>query len=110
LTDTISNNKFVGELEIPDDIEYDDEVYYEIKISKNNIDGESDRIPARPAIGVTNLRWSADEARRGETVTLTADLAEVSNGTEVTIIIYEHDQDGAATRSRNCRQPSPMSR
>jgi len=95
LTDTISNNKFVGELEVPDDIEIGDEVFYEVKISKNNVEGESDRIPARPAIQVTNMRWSADEARRGETVTLTADLARVGNGTEVKITIYEHDQDGA---------------
>ena len=95
LTDTISNNKFVGELEIPDDIEFDDEVYFEVKLSKNNISGESDRIPAQPPVSVTNLQWSANEARRGETVTLSANIVGVRNDTEVTITIYEHDQDGA---------------
>lgn len=95
LTDTISNNKFVGKLEVPDDIEEGDEVFFEVKISKCKIDGESDRIPARPAIGVTNMLWSAEEARRGETLTLTADLVGVASGTEVTVTIYEHDLDSA---------------
>ena len=95
LTDTIRNNKFVGQLEVPDDIEIGDEVYYEVEISKNNISGESDRIPARPAIQVTNMRWSAAEARRGETVALSADLAGVGDGTEVKVTIYEYDQNNA---------------
>ncbi len=95
IKDVIKNNKFVGELEIPEDIEFDDEVYFEVKLSKNGISGESDSIPTHPAVRVTNLAWSAAEARSGETVTLTADIAGVRSGTEVTLTIYEHDQDSA---------------
>jgi len=98
IKDIIKNNKYVGELEIPEDIELGDEVYFEVKLSKNGLDGESDRIPAQPPVSVTNLAWNKNEARRGDVLTLTADLAGVSNGTEVTIIIYEHDRDSAHDR------------
>lgn len=95
IKDVVKNNKFIGELEIPEDVEFDDEVYFEVKLSKNGISGESGRIPTHPAVRVTNLKWSAAEARSGETVTLSADVVGVRNGTEVTLTIYEHDQDSA---------------
>ncbi len=98
IKDTISNNLFVGEFEIPVDIEFDDEVYFEVKLSKNKIKDESDRIPARPGAQISNMQWSASEARRGETVTLSADVAGVLNDTEVTVTIYEYDRDSAHDR------------
>ena len=91
----INNNRFVGELDIPEDIELGDEVYFEVNISKNGIDEESDRIPAHPAVRVSNLAWSASEARRGEVLTLTADVLGVRNGTEVNVKVLEYDADGA---------------
>ncbi|MCP4570175.1 MAG: hypothetical protein GY841_21555 [FCB group bacterium] len=91
----INNNKFVGEFEIPDDIELGDEIYFEVKLPKNGLSGESNRIPAFPPAGVTNLQWSAEEARRGDTLILSADVSGVRNGTEIKIIIYEYDQDSA---------------
>jgi hypothetical protein len=94
----IRNNRFVGDLEIPEDIEFGDEVYFEVKLSKNGLSGESDRIPAHPAVRITNLAWSQDEARRGDVLTLSADIEGARSGEEVTIKIYEHDQDGAHDR------------
>ena len=41
------------------------------------------------------MKWSASEARRGDILTLSADVKKVQPGTEVTVTIYEHDQDGA---------------
>jgi hypothetical protein len=90
----IRGNKFVGQLDIPADIEIGDEVWFEVKLSKNSLSGESDRIPAFPGPNITNLKWSAEEARRGDVLTLTADAKGLRDGTEVTITIYEHDQDG----------------
>jgi len=89
----IKNNKFIGELEIPEDIELGDSVYFEVNLSDNGLDGESNRIPAKPPIKVTNMKWSAEEARRGDTLTLTADIEGVDEGTEAKIIIYEYDND-----------------
>jgi hypothetical protein len=61
--DKIKDNKYVGELEIPGDIELDDEIYFEVELSDNGLTGESNRIPVQPAIQVSNMKWSAREAR-----------------------------------------------
>ncbi len=90
----INNNKFIGELTIPKDVELDDEVYFEVELSKNGLSGESPRIPVVSPIKVTNMKWSAKEARRGDIVTLSADIEGAREGTEVAIIVYEYDADG----------------
>jgi len=95
IKDTIRNDRFVGELEIPQDIEVGDEIYFEVKLSKNGLSGESNRVPAFPAVHVTNWSWGQDEARRGDVLTLSADVEGLRTGTEVMLAIYEHDQDGA---------------
>ena len=93
VSDKIKNNKYVGEFEIPEDIELGDEVYFEVELPDNSLSGESDRIPARPPVRVSNMKWSAKEARRGDVLTLTANVQNVQNGTEVEITIYEYDRD-----------------
>ena len=98
IKDVIKNNKYVGELEIPDDIEFGDEVYFEIKLSKNGLSGESDRVQAYPPCNVSGLKWSAAEAERGDVLTLSADVQGVSDGTEALVTIYEYDQDKAHDR------------
>ncbi|UCD17302.1 MAG: carboxypeptidase regulatory-like domain-containing protein [Candidatus Zixiibacteriota bacterium] len=87
------NNVFIGALSSPSDIEPDDLVYFEVELSGNGISGESNRIPVW-LVEVTNMRWSAGEARRGDTLTLSADISGVPNETEVTVTIYEYDGDG----------------
>jgi hypothetical protein len=93
ISDVIKNNKFVGEFDIPADMEIDDAVYFEVDLSGNGLSGESNRIPVAPAIGVTNMKWSAKEARRGDLLTLSADISGCYNGTEATVTIYEYDRD-----------------
>ena len=95
LDGNIRGNKFVGELDIPEDIEVGDFVYFEVKLPKNSLSGESERIPAFPPLQIDNLRWSAAEARRGDTLKLSAEARGVRDGTPATLTIYEHDQDGA---------------
>jgi hypothetical protein len=94
ITGVIKNNRFLGELDIPEDIEIGDEVFFEVKLSKNGLSGESDRIPAQPAVRVSNMQWSAGEARRGDILTLSADVTGVKSGSEVLVKIYEYDRDG----------------
>jgi hypothetical protein len=93
VSSTIKNNKFIGELEIPEDIELGDYVFFTVSLPDNSLDGESNHIPARPPVEVTNMKWSADEARRGDKLTLSADIENVDDGTEAKIIIYEYDSD-----------------
>ncbi len=95
ISDTISNNVYVGELDVPEDIDLDDEAYFEVELSKNGLSGESSRIPCVLPAEISNMQWSASEAGRGDILTLSADIENVRTQTEVLITIYEHDEDGA---------------
>lgn len=95
IKDTIDSNRYIGFFEIPADVEPGDMAYFEVKLSANGIDGESSRVPVYPAPIVTNMAWSATEARRGDTLKLTADVDKVEPGTEATVTILEYDNDGA---------------
>jgi hypothetical protein len=95
IKDTIDSNRYIGHLEIPGDVEPGDMAYFEVKLSANGIDGESSRIPVYPAPVVTNMAWSAQDARRGDTLKLTADVDKVEAGTEATVTVLEYDNDGA---------------
>lgn len=94
----MSVNAFAGEFDVPEDIEIDDEVYFEFELSKNGLDGESDRIKAVPPLRVTNMKWDKEDARRGDTLKMSADVAGLRNGTEVRFVIYEYDERGANDR------------
>jgi len=91
----IRNNIFLGEFDIPERLETGDHVFFEVKLSKNGLDGTSNRIIVRPGPQVSNMSWSADQARRGDRLTLSADVDRVENGTEATVVIYEYDHDSA---------------
>ncbi|MBU0982233.1 MAG: hypothetical protein KKA42_00055 [candidate division Zixibacteria bacterium] len=95
---TMLGNRCAATLDIPVDAELNDKVYFEYELSKNDLDGESNRIPVQPVVRATNMKWSTKEARRGDTVTLTADVSGLRDHTEVTVTIYEHDQDKAHDR------------
>ncbi|MEE9443242.1 MAG: hypothetical protein V3V99_11325 [candidate division Zixibacteria bacterium] len=104
ISSTIRNNVFVGSFDIPDDVEADEEVYFEVKLSANGLSGESNRILARPRIVVSNMRWSAEEARRGDTLKLSADVSGCRDNDEAKITIYEYDSDGV--HDRICEIPA----
>ncbi len=93
LSGKIRSNSFVGEMDIDEDAEIGDTAYFEADISRAGVDGESNHVPILPPIEVTNMKWSAGEARRGDILTLSADIKGVPGGTEVKIIIYEYDRD-----------------
>jgi hypothetical protein len=89
----VKNNIFVGALAIPDDVKIGDQVYFEVDLPQNGLSGESNRITAVSSVVVTNMKWSAKEARRGDTLTLSADVQGCKSGTDAMITIYEYDQD-----------------
>ena len=94
VSDVIFGNQFLGTLTIPDNIKRGDTVYFEVELPQLNLKDESNHIPAGPPIKVTNMKWNVKEARRGDVVKMTADIAEVDEGTEVKVIILEYDADG----------------
>lgn len=95
ISDKISNNVYVGEFDVPEDIDLDDEAYFEVELSKNGLSGESSRIPCVLPADISNMQWGASEAGRGDVLTLSADVKNVRSETDVLITIYEHDRDGA---------------
>ncbi|RKX28588.1 MAG: hypothetical protein DRP47_04010 [Candidatus Zixiibacteriota bacterium] len=95
ISDVVRNSKYRGHFEVPEDMEIGDQVYFEVSFPGNGLDGESGRIPVVPLVRVNNLKWSAKEARRGDTLTLSAFVDGVREGTEVTVTIYEYDRDSA---------------
>jgi len=95
ITSVIRNNKFEQTVEIPEDIEIGDKVYFEVDFPKNGLKGESNLIPAVPAIRVMNMSWNAREAGREDILTLSADLSGLRDGSDVTVTIFEFDQDQA---------------
>jgi hypothetical protein len=95
IKDVMEANKYVGFFDIPADTEPGDHVSFEAKLPANSIGGESGTIPVYPAPVVTNMKWSAKEARRGDVLKLTADIDKVPGGTEALVTIFEYDRDGA---------------
>ena len=94
ISDVIFGNAYVGRFDVPEDTRIGDLIYFEVDFPKNGISGVSNRIPVFPPVRVTNMKWSAKEARRGDTLTLSADVMGLRHGTEASITIYEYDRDG----------------
>ena len=94
IKDKIYGNGFSGKLKIPDKIKPGDMAYFTVKLPQLGLKTESNRIRLVPKIEVSNMKWDKKEARRGDTLKLTADVEGVRDESEVKVIIYEHDRDG----------------
>jgi hypothetical protein len=95
VTGKVRGNKFIGEFTIPADTKLGDMVYFDVKLPKNGLSGTSNQVAVVPPIKVTDLSWSATEARRGDILTLKASVENLPDAAKVKIIIYEFDRDGA---------------
>jgi len=93
IEDKVYGNRFKGKWTISSKAK--DAIYFEAELRKHGLKKESEKMRIIPPIEITNAKWSQQEARRGDILTLTADVNEVPDGTEALIEIYEHDADGA---------------
>jgi len=98
IKDVIKNNSYVGEIKVPENIELDERIYFEVELPDNSLKGESGKIQVFPPVNVFNMKWSAREARRGDTLTLSAETNGVRDHTDVVVTIYEYDRDSAHDR------------
>jgi len=98
IKDTIKNNKYIGEFELPDKIQIGDQVSFEVELPDNGLKDVSEEVTVLPPIEISNMKWSAKEARREDVLTLSADIKGLYNGTEVKLTIYEFDLDGIHDR------------
>ena len=95
IKDKIHNNRYNGKMPIPKDITPGDNVWFEVKLSKQGLKGKSNIIPGMPEPALRKIQWDKKEARRGDIVKLQAELEQVADDTEAFVIIYEYDQDGS---------------
>jgi hypothetical protein len=72
-----------------------DNIYYEVELSSHGLSGRSDDLRIIPQRSITNARWSQQEARRGDIVTLSADVTNFPEGVGARFVIYEYDAEGA---------------
>ncbi len=98
ISDKIINNKYVGKVHIAEEAEIGDLAYFQVKLPSVNLEGESGRISIVLPIKVSNMQWSAAEARRGDILTLKADVKNANEGIPAKVVIFESDQDGAHDR------------
>ena len=89
----VFGDQFAGSIVIPEKAK--EEIYFTAKLPKHGLEMKSNKMIVFPLIKVTNLKWGQKEARRGDVVSLSADIEGLRDEVEVMIIIYEYDQDGA---------------
>ncbi|MDX1739981.1 MAG: hypothetical protein R3178_01760 [Rhodothermales bacterium] len=89
----LSGNRLSMEIMVPDAAR--DALYAEFKLPKHGLKQRSPPLLLTPPIQITNVKWDKQEARRGDTLQLTADVDEVADGTDAEVTIFEHDADGA---------------
>jgi hypothetical protein len=91
-------NRFSGEFSVPDDARLGDKVYFTVSLPDNGLEAESGRISVVPPIRVAGMRWSSDQVRRGDIVTMSADITGLPNGSEIEFVLLEHSSRGAHER------------
>jgi len=89
----VAGNRYRAAVTVPEKAQ--DALYADVKLSKHGLKQKSPPLLLVPPVQIKNLKWSAKEARRGDVLTLTADIEGAPVGTDAKIGIWEHDDDGA---------------
>jgi hypothetical protein len=89
----IHNNHLSAEVQVPPKAK--DALYAEVKLPDHGLKQKSPALLLTSPVKIKNAEWSQDEARRGDVLTLSADVEGVPDGTEATVEIFEHDEESA---------------
>ncbi|MBU0994959.1 MAG: prealbumin-like fold domain-containing protein [Proteobacteria bacterium] len=89
----VFGNYYAGTVTIPKKTK--EEVTFTAKLPRHGIEKESNTAKVIPPVEVKNQKWSQMQARRGDVLTLSADIENVPEDTAVKIFIFEFDRDGA---------------
>ncbi len=92
--DLVFGNRYICAIPLPPDLELGEDVWFEVKLSKQKLKGKSNLIPAFPMPELLSMNWNQQEARRGDVLNLTAEFDRVQDDEKVTVHIYEYDSDG----------------
>jgi hypothetical protein len=93
-SDKIFGNCYRGWIGIPDKVRMDAMLYLEVELSKHGLNGESNQIPAGPAIKAKSMKWSQSEVKRGDVVKMQVDFVDLPDKTEAIVRVFEFDQNG----------------
>jgi len=88
----VFGDQFAGSLVIPEIAK--EKVTFTAKLPKHGLTKKSGALVVF-SFKVTNMKWGQKEARRGDIVKLIADIDGLPDDSEVMVLIYEYDQDGA---------------
>lgn len=66
-----------------------------VKLPDHGLEMSSPPLLVIPPIEIKEPAWSAEEAQRGDVLTLSVKVKGAPDGTEATLSIWEHDSDGA---------------
>jgi hypothetical protein len=88
----VFNNKFEGKVLIPENAKPDELIFFEAELPKHGLKDESNSIPVRSPIKVTQFKWDRLEIKRNDLVTVTCQFQNgVEDGDEATVMINEHN-------------------
>ncbi len=93
IREKIYENRCRATYEIGEDVE--GQVHIEAELSAHGLTARSGELRVTPRRSVRNPQWSQSEARRGDLLTLSADVRGFPEGSPATFEIYEYDADGA---------------
>lgn len=91
--DQLSGNRFWAPIKVP--AKASNALVATVKLPKHGLEKSSPALMLLPTIELRNAAWSAEEARRGDVLTLSAEAKGAPDGTRGEISIWEHDADGA---------------
>lgn len=91
--DKLNGNRFTSQLVVPPKAAK--ALVAEVKLPKHGLSMTSPALLLAPVVEITNARWSEQTARRGDLLTLEADVTGAADGTEAEILVWEHDEEGA---------------
>ena len=74
VSDTITRNRYVGVLDIPEKIDPWTQIYFEAKLPKHGLKMESNLIPVKPKVLVKKMGWDHNKVLRDEEVKLIVNL------------------------------------
>jgi hypothetical protein len=86
-------NQYTLRLRVPEGAQ--EALFANVSLPKHGLKSQSDDLRLVPAAKITNVKWDRETVRREEEVGLSADIANVQEGADAKVEIFEHDQDGA---------------
>jgi hypothetical protein len=88
----VYNNIFLGKILVPEKTKTEEMIFFEAELPKHGLKGESNAIPVRPPIKITELKWDRKEVKRDDVVTLTCRFESgVEDDDDATVVIYEYN-------------------